>query len=202
MCWITCFAVGAVLQLQPQLPDRLALRLPASPRCSLRASARRPGRASPWTAGISTCGRFNANGVANAGQHIGDRVGQHVFGQFPLTNWPCERPGIRPWSANLRKQIRQMPNLRYTARGRPHSWQRRSQPRRKLRRALRLWRSSIYWPRLTYLRSELVQVRCVAESTTCYFLPLELALRPGTACPSCVSSSRDSSSRRIRDRRT
>ena len=33
-------------------------------------------------------------------------------------------PGIKPWSANLRKQIRQMPNLRYTARGRPHSWQR------------------------------------------------------------------------------
>lgn len=33
-------------------------------------------------------------------------------------------PGIRPWSANLRKQMRQMPNLRYTARGRPHSRQR------------------------------------------------------------------------------
>jgi hypothetical protein len=29
-------------------------------------------------------------------------------------------PGISPLSANLRKQIRQMPNLRYTARGRPH----------------------------------------------------------------------------------
>ena len=35
-------------------------------------------------------------------------------------------PGIKPRSANLRKQIRQMPNLRYTARGRPHSWQRHS----------------------------------------------------------------------------
>ena len=34
-------------------------------------------------------------------------------------------PGIIPWSANLRKQIRHRPNLRYTARGRPHSWQRR-----------------------------------------------------------------------------
>ena len=33
-------------------------------------------------------------------------------------------PGIKPWSANLRKQIRQMPNLRYTARGRPQSLQR------------------------------------------------------------------------------
>jgi hypothetical protein len=33
-------------------------------------------------------------------------------------------PGISPWSANLRKQMRQMPNLRYTARGRPQSRQR------------------------------------------------------------------------------
>jgi hypothetical protein len=34
-------------------------------------------------------------------------------------------PGIKPWSASLRKQIRQMPNFRYTARGRPHIWHRR-----------------------------------------------------------------------------
>ena len=33
-------------------------------------------------------------------------------------------PGIRPSSASFRKQIRQMPNLRYTDRGRPHSRQR------------------------------------------------------------------------------
>jgi hypothetical protein len=33
-------------------------------------------------------------------------------------------PGISPWSASLRKQIRQIPNLRYTARGRPQSRQR------------------------------------------------------------------------------
>ena len=33
-------------------------------------------------------------------------------------------PGITPSSANLRKQMRQMPNLRYTARGRPQSLQR------------------------------------------------------------------------------
>ncbi len=32
---------------------------------------------------------------------------------------------MSPWSANLRKQMRQMPNLRYTARERPHSLQRR-----------------------------------------------------------------------------
>ena len=35
-------------------------------------------------------------------------------------------PGIRPSSASLRKQIRQMPNFRYTARGRPQSRQRRT----------------------------------------------------------------------------
>jgi len=35
-------------------------------------------------------------------------------------------PGITPWSANSRKQIRQMPNLRYTARGRPQILHRRS----------------------------------------------------------------------------
>jgi hypothetical protein len=33
-------------------------------------------------------------------------------------------PGISPSSASSRKQIRQMPNLRYTARGRPHNRQR------------------------------------------------------------------------------
>lgn len=33
-------------------------------------------------------------------------------------------PGIKPRSASLRKQIRQMPNLRYTPRGRPHILQR------------------------------------------------------------------------------
>jgi hypothetical protein len=34
-------------------------------------------------------------------------------------------PGIRPALARSRKQMRQMPNLRYTARARPHSLQRR-----------------------------------------------------------------------------
>src|SRR5207245_3087965 len=34
-------------------------------------------------------------------------------------------PGIRPELARSRKQMRQMPNLRYTARARPHSLQRR-----------------------------------------------------------------------------
>ena len=43
----------------------------------------------------------------------------------PVLPTRLRTPGIKPWSANLRKQIRQMPNLRYTARGRPHSLHRR-----------------------------------------------------------------------------
>ena len=35
-------------------------------------------------------------------------------------------PGMQPVSASFRKQIRHVPNLRYTARGRPHSMQRRT----------------------------------------------------------------------------
>jgi hypothetical protein len=34
-------------------------------------------------------------------------------------------PGISPWSASFRKQMRQIPNFRYTALDRPHSLQRR-----------------------------------------------------------------------------
>ena len=55
-------------------------------------------------------------------------------------------PGISPSSASLRKQIRQMPNLRYTARGRPHSRQRLFRAGGELRRAQSPWRSSIYLP--------------------------------------------------------
>ena len=33
---------------------------------------------------------------------------------------------MHPWSASLRKQIRHVPNFRYTARGRPQSMQRRT----------------------------------------------------------------------------
>src|SRR6478736_3076020 len=65
-----------------------------------------------------------------------------IFGAYPVQTCPVQirslirtktwiyqlalrTPGIKPWSANLRKQIRQMPNFRYTARGRPHMLQRR-----------------------------------------------------------------------------
>jgi len=34
-------------------------------------------------------------------------------------------PGMCPWSASLRKQMRHTPNFRYTARGRPQSRHRR-----------------------------------------------------------------------------
>jgi hypothetical protein len=45
--------------------------------------------------------------------------------RFPCYQLALRMPGIKPWSANFRKQMRQMPNLRYTARGRPHIWHRR-----------------------------------------------------------------------------
>ena len=35
------------------------------------------------------------------------------------------RPGITPWCARFRKQIRQILNFRYTLRGRPQIWHRR-----------------------------------------------------------------------------
>jgi hypothetical protein len=51
------------------------------------------------------------NGVADAGQHIGDGIGEHIRQSSPY-QLALRTPGIKPWSANLRKQIRQMPNLR------------------------------------------------------------------------------------------
>ena len=44
----------------------------------------------------------------------------------PFYQLAFRTPGINPWSANLRKQIRQIPNFLYTARGRPHIVHRRS----------------------------------------------------------------------------
>src|SRR5437868_7552682 len=51
--------------------------------------------------------------------------GAYLLVTGPFYQLALRTPGIRPWSASLRKQMRQMPNLRYTARGRPQSWQRR-----------------------------------------------------------------------------
>jgi hypothetical protein len=58
--------------------------------------------------------------------------------QYSLFNHQLAKrtPGIKPRSANLRKQMRHKPNLRYTARGRPHSWQRDS--RREVNFGVRL----------------------------------------------------------------
>jgi hypothetical protein len=44
-----------------------------------------------------------------------------MFAEFSLYQLDLRTPGISPWSASLRKQIRQMLNFRYTARGRPQS---------------------------------------------------------------------------------
>ena len=51
-----------------------------------------------------------------------------LAGYVPTRHYQLDfrTPGIIPLSARLRKQIRQIPNLRYTARGRPHILQRRS----------------------------------------------------------------------------
>src|SRR5215204_7798891 len=45
--------------------------------------------------------------VADAGEHVCDRVGQHLDHQLDLV-----MPGIWPWCARSRRQIRQRPNLR------------------------------------------------------------------------------------------
>jgi hypothetical protein len=47
---------------------------------------------------------------------------------FALSNHQLDirTPGINPRSASFRKQILHRPNFRYTARGRPHNWQRLS----------------------------------------------------------------------------
>src|SRR5262249_23991912 len=57
-------------------------------------------------------------GVADAREHVCDRIGQHGYQLLFVM------PGITPWCASSRRQIRQSPNLRKTARGRPHRLQR------------------------------------------------------------------------------
>ena len=69
-------------------------------------------------------------------------------------------PGIKPWSANLRKQMRQIPNLRYTARGRPHKRQRFS--RREL-----YFGSSFALAILDLLATEL-RVLCAGSLWLCF----------------------------------
>ena len=118
-------AVGSILQVQLQLGRATAPTSP-SPRCSLRASAPRPTRASP-SSGISTWRRSTRTALRM-------RVNMSAMGSVIMLAGPLLNPlptrllhtGNQPSSARLRKQIRQMPNLRYTARGRPQSLHRRS----------------------------------------------------------------------------
>jgi hypothetical protein len=49
-----------------------------------------------------------------------------MLAKFPYYQLAFLTPGIKPSSANFRKQIRQIPNLRYTARGRPQILHRRT----------------------------------------------------------------------------
>ena len=55
-------------------------------------------------------------GVADAGEHVCDRIGQHRLLSYQLD---LVMPGIAPWCASSRRQIRHRPNFLNTARGRP-----------------------------------------------------------------------------------
>ena len=56
------------------------------------------------------------------------RVSMSATGSVSIASPPTSElfvmPGMTPWWASSRRQIRQRPNLRYTARGRPHRLQR------------------------------------------------------------------------------
>ena len=92
-------------------------------------------------------------------------------------------PGIAPWSASFLKQMRQMPNLRYTARGRPHNLQRRRSRVVNLGVSLDL--------AILDLLATLV-LPC-QNQRVCY-LPLPVGTSTAwNGMPSIVSSSRDSS---------
>src|SRR5437870_9620357 len=72
-------------------------------------------------AGTSTAGRSIRLALRN-------RVSISATGSVIIVACPHQlaflTPGISPALARLRKQMRQMPNLRYTARARPHNLQR------------------------------------------------------------------------------
>src|SRR5215218_9314743 len=57
--------------------------------------------------------------VADPGQEVGDRVGHRHGYQLDFV-----MPGMKPWWASSRRQMRHSPNLRYTARERPQRRQR------------------------------------------------------------------------------
>ena len=61
-----------------------------------------------------------------------------LSGSFPRSPYQLalRTPGISPFKASSRKQIRQRPNFRSTARLRPQRWQRRTRAHLELRRAL------------------------------------------------------------------
>src|SRR4029079_2258718 len=65
-------------------------------------------------------------GVPDPGQHIRDGICQiHPRSPYQLA---LRTPGIWPLSARSRKQMRQSPNFRSTARLRPHRSNRRTEP--------------------------------------------------------------------------
>src|SRR5207244_11579497 len=58
-------------------------------------------------------------GVADSCQHVRYGISEHLGYQLDFV-----MPGITPWCARSRGPIRQRPNLRQTARGRPQRLQR------------------------------------------------------------------------------
>src|SRR5205823_9910852 len=60
-------------------------------------------------------------GVADPGEHVGNGIGQHRVSSYQEL---LVMPGMTPWWARSRRQIRQSPHFLKTARGRPHRLQR------------------------------------------------------------------------------
>ncbi len=64
--------------------------------------------------GISKNVRIDPDGVADPGEHIGNRVSHHGGETFLNLGYQLAffTPGIRPRLARFRKQMRQTPNFR------------------------------------------------------------------------------------------
>ena len=79
-------------------------------------------------------------GVADPRQHVGDGVGHHGWISYQED---LRMPGISPRRARSRRQMRQIPNLRYTARGRPQISQRRTRRLENFGLAFALWMRAV-----------------------------------------------------------
>ena len=83
---------------------------------ALASGAPRPGLPSAWSDGIAHLVVHRDVGVADTGEHVGDRIG-HCHWCSPPHQLALVTPGISPAWASSRRQIRHSPNLRYTDAG-------------------------------------------------------------------------------------